>query len=227
MKTALFVDHENLSIAARNRGVGIDWYDFKEYLASDGEGRPAVGAFCYVAVDPRSPNAKDREIDRLWEDGWLVRTKTGAPAGPGRYKCNVDVEMAMDMIFFAGDVRPDIVVMVTGDQDFAPVAIKLRERGVRVEVAAFPESVSKVLLNAASGYINLEKWLEGGDEESGDGRSGERGEDSFGEDGEDAGDGDGMGDAEIGAQAGDFQTRGGRALPKSGGYGGGEDDADY
>ena len=65
MKTALFVDHENLSIAARNRGVGIDWYDFKEYLASDGEGRPAVGAFCYVAVDPRSPNAKDREIDRL------------------------------------------------------------------------------------------------------------------------------------------------------------------
>ena len=231
MKTALFVDHENLSIAARNRGVGIDWYDFKEYLASDGEGRPAVGAFCYVAVDPRSPNAKDREIDRLWEDGWLVRTKTGAPAGPGRYKCNVDVEMAMDMIFFAGDVRPDIVVMVTGDQDFAPVAIKLRERGVRVEVAAFPESVSKVLLNAASGYINLDKWLEGGDGEREAERRGECGErvveDTCGEDGEDAGDGEEFEAPGSGAQVADYRDRGGRALPKSGGYGGGEDDADY
>jgi len=158
-RTAIFVDHENLRIAAQNRGVGIDWYSFKEYLASEQEGRYPLEALCYVAVDPRNEHAKDGEIDRLWEDGWLVRKKTGAPAGIGKYKCNVDVEMAMDMVAFAYDVRPDIVVLVSGDQDFAPVAIKLRERGIRVEVAAFPENISKVLLDAASGYINLETWV--------------------------------------------------------------------
>ncbi len=157
-RTAIFVDHENLRIAAQNRGVGIDWYSFKEYLASEQEGRYPLEALCYVAVDPRNEHAKDGEIGRLWEDGWLVRKKTGAPAGIGKYKCNVDVEMAMDIVFFAYDVKPDIVVLVSGDQDFAPVAIKLRERGIRVEVAAFPESISKVLLDAASGYINLETW---------------------------------------------------------------------
>jgi uncharacterized LabA/DUF88 family protein len=159
-KTAIFVDHENISIAARNRGVVIDWFHFKDYLANDAESRYPLEAFCYVAIDPRREHAKDAEIRQLWGDGWLVKSKVGASAGEGHYKCNVDVEMAMDLIFFAHDVKPDIVVLVTGDQDFAPVALKLRERGIRVEVAAFPETLSRVLLDAASGYINLEKWVE-------------------------------------------------------------------
>ena len=51
-------------------------------------------------------------------------------------------------------------MIVSGDQDFAAVVRKLRERGVRVEVAAFPENVSHILLNEASGFINLKKYFE-------------------------------------------------------------------
>ena len=68
--------------------------------------------------------------------------------------------MAIDVIAFTYDAKPDIVVIVSGDQDFAAVVRKLRERGVRVEVAAFPENVSHILLNEASGFINLEKYFE-------------------------------------------------------------------
>ena len=68
--------------------------------------------------------------------------------------------MAIDIIAFIYDAKPDIVVIVSGDQDFAAVVRKLRERGVRVEVAAFPENVSHILLNEASGFINLEKYFE-------------------------------------------------------------------
>lgn len=225
MRTAIFVDHENLSIAARNRGIGIDWYNFKEYLAGDNEGRSAIGAFCYVALDPRGPNAKDREIDRLWDDGWLVKTKVGAPSGPDRYKCNVDVEMAMDMIFFANDARPDIMVMVTGDQDFAPVVIKLRERGIRVEVAAFPESLSKVLLNASSGYINLDKWINEPEDESEE-KEEETGVDDSEADFEKE---DMSGNGRFGKPAvREYYTRDGNSLPKSSEYAGDEDvDDDY
>ena len=158
--TAIFVDHENLRISAQNRGVSIDWFHFKDYLANDKECRYPMEAFCYVGIDPRKEHARDEEIRQLWEDGWLVKSKVGSSAGEGHYKCNVDVEMAMDMISFAYEVKPDILVLVSGDQDFAPVVIKLRERGIRVEVAAFPETISRVLLDAASGYINLEKWVE-------------------------------------------------------------------
>ncbi len=157
--TVIFVDHENLRISAQNRGVSIDWFRFKDYLANDKECRYPMEAFCYVAIDPRKEHARDEEIRQLWEDGWLVKSKVGSSAGEGNYKCNVDVEMAMDMISFAYEVKPDILVLVSGDQDFAPVVIKLRERGIRVEVAAFPETISRVLLDAASGYINLDKWM--------------------------------------------------------------------
>jgi hypothetical protein len=32
-------------------------------------------------------------------------------------------------------MRPDVVILVTGDADFAYLAIELRRRGIRVEVA--------------------------------------------------------------------------------------------
>ena len=159
-RTAVFVDHANLNACVRNRGLEVDYYDLKDYLAQEQEGRMPLEAFCYVAIDPRNEHRLDREILRMQEDGWLVKTKMGAPRPDGGFKCNVDVEMAIDVIAFTYDAKPDIVVIVSGDQDFAAVVRKLRERGVRVEVAAFPENVSHILLNEASGFINLEKYFE-------------------------------------------------------------------
>lgn len=167
-KTAVFVDHANLSVCARNRGLEVDYYHLKDYLAQEREGRMPLETFCYVAIDPRNEHRLDREIRRMQEDGWLIKTKRGAPRPEGGFKCNVDVEMAIDMVAFAFDAKPDIVVMVTGDQDFAAVVRKLRERGIRVEVAAFPENVSHVLLNEASGFINLERYFKDIECENGD-----------------------------------------------------------
>ena len=162
-KTAIFVDHENRTICARNRGVCVDYYAFKEYLASEEEGRIPLEAFCYVAIDPRNEHAKDKEIQHMEEDGWFVKTKRRAPCAEGKYKCNVDIELAIDMISFAYDAKPDVIVLVSGDQDFTAAVRKLRKRGIRVEVAAFPENISPILLNAASGFINLEMYFEQSD----------------------------------------------------------------
>lgn len=159
-RTVVFVDHANLSACVRNRGLEVDYYDLKDYLAQEQEGRMPLEAFCYVGIDPRNEHRLDREVLRMQEDGWMVKSKLGAPRPDGGFKCNVDVEMAIDIIAFAYDAKPDIVVIVSGDQDFAAVVRKLRERGVRVEVAAFPENVSHVLLNEASGFINLEKYFD-------------------------------------------------------------------
>ena len=148
-RTVVFVDHANLSACVRNRGLEVDYYDLKDYLAQEQEGRMPLEAFCYVGIDPRNEHRLDREVLRMQEDGWMVKSKLGAPRPDGGFKCNVDVEMAID-----------IIVIVSGDQDFAAVVRKLRERGVRVEVAAFPENVSHVLLNEASGFINLEKYFD-------------------------------------------------------------------
>jgi uncharacterized LabA/DUF88 family protein len=148
------------SICARARGANVDYYDLKYYLADEREGRIPQEFFCYVSIDPRREHAKDAAVRHLEDDGWLVKCKKGVPAADGNYKCGMSVDMAMDIISFTIEARPDIVVLVTGNQDFVAVSRRLRERGVRCEVAAFPENASQALINSASSFINLEKYMD-------------------------------------------------------------------
>lgn len=63
--------------------------------------------------------------------------------------------MAMDAIELALEVKPDIVVLVTGDSDFAYLAEKLRRRGMRVEVASVEQSLGSELKSSANSIIDL------------------------------------------------------------------------
>jgi len=82
-------------------------------------------------------------------------TKDGAPAEEGHYKANVDVMMAIDALDLAVEMNPDIVILVTGDADFASLATKLRRRGIRVEVASVAQNLGGVLKAAANAVIDL------------------------------------------------------------------------
>ena len=53
------------------------------------------------------------------------------------------------------DFRPDVVVLVTGDADFAYLAMQLRRRGIRVEVAAAAPNLGSALRGAANEVIDL------------------------------------------------------------------------
>jgi uncharacterized LabA/DUF88 family protein len=52
-------------------------------------------------------------------------------------------------------MRPDVVILVTGDADFAYLAIKLRRRGIRVEVASIAQNLGNILKSAANEIIDL------------------------------------------------------------------------
>jgi uncharacterized LabA/DUF88 family protein len=82
-------------------------------------------------------------------------TKDGAPAEEGHYKANVDVMMAIDALELSIEMRPDVVILVTGDADFAYLAIKLRRHGIRVEVASVAANLGNTLRSAANDVIDL------------------------------------------------------------------------
>lgn len=84
----------------------------------------------------------------------LVVTKEGKAKGDD-YENNVDVVMAIDAIELAFEIKPDIVVLVTGDSDFAYLAEKLRRRGIRVEVASVEQSLGSELKNSANSIVDL------------------------------------------------------------------------
>ncbi len=154
-KLVVFNDYANVEAAYQQQGQATDNRDLLHYLS---EGRFLVEAHAFVPIDPRNPHGRDQAIEDLWSQGYLVHSKLGAIAGEN-YRCDFDVEITLELMRTAEIVKPDIIVLMSGDKDFIPVIIELRRRGIRVEVAAFPgvnaalESVMK-----CSGFIDLHRY---------------------------------------------------------------------
>src|SRR5260370_159307 len=77
------------------------------------------------------------------------------------YQCNFDVEITMDVLQVVYQVKPDIIVLATGDSDFVALIQEVRKSGVRVEVAAFEETAGTDMMSKCSGFIDLAVYYEG------------------------------------------------------------------
>ena len=64
--------------------------------------------------------------------------------------------MTLDIAKVAYDINPDIIVLISGDSDFIPVVLEMRNKGIRVEVASFGNSMSSLLRERCSGFIDLD-----------------------------------------------------------------------
>src|SRR6184192_4234500 len=127
-RVLVLVDESNVGSSVRTVGRGLDWLKLRDFLASPNTGRELIE---------------------------MVVAKDGSPAEEGRYKANVDVMMAIDALELSVEMKPDVVILVTGDTDFAYLAIKLRRRGIRVEVASVSQNLGNILRSAANEVIDL------------------------------------------------------------------------
>src|SRR6266702_1288646 len=155
-KVVVFLDYANINRAATEKRCGLDYQHLLHYM---GEERFLIEAYCYVPINPRREHRSDREIEELWRSGYIVNTKVGNIAGE-TYKCNFDVEITMDVLKAVYQVKPDIIVLATGDSDFIPLIQEVRKAGVRVEVAAFKETAGIDIMLKASGFIDLAVYYE-------------------------------------------------------------------
>jgi uncharacterized LabA/DUF88 family protein len=154
-KLVIFNDYANVEAGFQQFGPDLDEQHLLDYLS---EGRFLVEAHAFVPIDPRNPHGRDATIEELWRVGYLVHDKIGTPVGDG-YRCNLDVEMTLELMRTAEIVKPDIIVLISGDKDFIPVILELRRRGIRVEVAALPTiNAAREVMLKASGFIDLERY---------------------------------------------------------------------
>ena len=163
MKVAVFLDYANVNAAAYDLNYEVDYGALLDYLADEKEQRTLKVAYAYVPIDPRQEHATDFEIEDLWQKGYIVKTKVGGIAGES-YKCDFDIEIAMDISRVVYEISPDVVVLVSGDKDFIPVVLEMRGKGVRVEVAAFESAMARELALKSSGFISLDYWINEGAE---------------------------------------------------------------
>jgi uncharacterized LabA/DUF88 family protein len=157
----VLVDESNVSSSVRTVGRGLDWLKLRDFLAGQDTGRDLIEMVVYSGLPPATPtwqeerDRKNKFVHWLRSNGFMVVTKDGASAEEGHYKANVDVMMAIDALELSIEMRPDVVILVTGDADFAYLATKLRRHGIRVEVASVAANLGHILRSAANHVIDL------------------------------------------------------------------------
>jgi uncharacterized LabA/DUF88 family protein len=160
-RVLIFVDESNVVSSVRALGRKLDWLKLRDHLASADRGRELIEMVIYAGLPPPIPEwqtereKKSKFLHWLRSNGFLVVTKDGSPGDGKHYKANVDVLMAIDAVELSVETRPEVVVLVTGDADFAHLALQLRRRGIRVEVAATAQTLGTGLKGAANEVIDL------------------------------------------------------------------------
>src|SRR5678816_1180168 len=161
----VLVDESNVGSSVRTAGRGLDWLKLRDFLAGPNTGRDLVEMVVYAGLPPAIPtwqderDKKNKFVHWLRSNGFLVVTKDGSPSEEGHYKANVDVLMAIDAVELSSAMKPEVVVIVTGDADFAHLALLLRRRGIRVEVASLAQTLGAGLKTSANEVIDLAPLL--------------------------------------------------------------------
>lgn len=164
-RVLILIDEGNVSASAHDVGRAVDWDALREKLVRSEAGRECIETVIYTGLPPLAEGyeehrqAKEDFVFRLQARGYLVVTQEGAPREGGHYKANLDVYMAVDAVDLSVEMKPDVVVLCTGDSDFAHLALRLRRRGVRVEVASASDSMSSRLRAAANETIDLDALI--------------------------------------------------------------------
>ena len=162
----VLVDESNVVSSVRALNRKLDWEKLREFLVRAEEGRRLIETVVYCGLPPAMPewqaerDKKNKFLHWLRSNGFLVVAKDGSPQDATHYKANVDVMMAIDAMELSAAMQPDVVVLVTGDTDFAHLAFQLRRKGIRVEVAATAAIMGAGLRGAANQVVDLTPLFE-------------------------------------------------------------------
>lgn len=169
-RTLIFIDEGNLTGICSKLNRSIDWLKLREQLSRDHD---VLEVFVYAGLPPSTPDwtefrvKRERFLHWLESEAFFVVRKQGRPTTAQAYKANVDVMMATEVMELAIELKPDTIILVTGDGDFGFVSCKLRRRGIHVVVAAFENNLGEDLRISASSLLDLSRIIKGVDYKTG------------------------------------------------------------
>jgi uncharacterized LabA/DUF88 family protein len=175
MRVALFFDGKNFYSGWREvaRGRRIDFAKLSEWLVTKAKGTSLWGAYYYTAVDDSSMAATDTQqklsgfLEMLeTQPGFFVHTfkrKIGSLAcqqctTENRYliEKEVDTTMVAHMVKLAASDAFDVLVLMSGDSDYAPALEAVRSFGKQAYVASWGGTgVSKRIRHATFDHIDM------------------------------------------------------------------------
>lgn len=157
-RVALFIDGINLWYAQQKLNYRIDYIKLRDYWLRSGN-RELYNAFFYTGHHAQLDEEKQMFLDMLVNNGYTLRTKTvktmyDPVLKKDVYKCNLDVEIVVDML--TTEPLFDIAILVSGDGDFERAVEILRAKGKRIYASCCKAMTSRDLLSAVDRFY----WLE-------------------------------------------------------------------
>ncbi|HSW14946.1 MAG TPA: NYN domain-containing protein [Solimonas sp.] len=153
-KVAIFVDVQNVYYTTRQ--AFNCHFDYNAFWSAATRDRQVVKALAY-AID--RDEGKQRQFQNILRGiGFDVQLKSWIQRADGSSKGDWDVGIAIDVMDHAAGA--DVVVLVSGDGDFALLVDRIRQKhGVRVEVYGVEALTAQALVRAASAFVPIEGGL--------------------------------------------------------------------
>jgi len=149
-RVGVFVDIQNLYYSAKN--LHQSYVNFKNLLKTALGERQLIRAIAY-GIRADLPK-QEGFFKALEEAGFEVRLKDLQTFPGGMQKGNWDLGMAVDMLKLAPKL--DVVILVSGDGDFADLLEYLKNHGIWTEVIAFGQSASSKLKEKADAFLDID-----------------------------------------------------------------------
>jgi uncharacterized LabA/DUF88 family protein len=151
----VFIDVENTFYAQKTLNWKLSYEKLMDYL--ERECGKDLKCFAYSGVD--ETNVKQKKfLDMLDIVGYITRTKSvkriKTKDGNIKWKSNLDIEMALEMIELAE--KFNTLILFSGDSDFAVVLDKLKSKDKKVITVSTRGRVAKELLERAK-FVDLRK----------------------------------------------------------------------
>lgn len=149
-RVGILVDVSNMYHSAKN--LYKKRVNFAEVLKQAVAGRKLIRATAYaVKTETEEENPF---FEALSQQGFEIRMKDLQIFAGGQKKADWDVGITLDAIKLAEKL--DVIILVTGDGDFAPLVSYLQNtKGCLVEVMAFRQTTSSMLVEQCDDFINL------------------------------------------------------------------------
>lgn len=156
-RVSLFVDVQNLFYAARQQfNAKVDYARLVKELVA---GRQLIRAVAYIVE--KADVDQTGFYEALERCGFELVIKQSTPRQniktdkPVVRNNIINVDLTLGAVNAAS--RTDVVVIISGDGTYTPLAYWLLERGVSVEIASFEQAVSSELKDVADKFIPIQQ----------------------------------------------------------------------
>lgn len=157
-RISVFIDGENFlyGVKSINKFYTDFNFDFKRYIINLTKGKKLIDIYYFIAplkqnLNPIIYTKQQKLLSRLRKEGIKVvlckRRKRDKDDGAQSHKIKEDdIRLALQMQKDAYENKFDTAILFSGDGDFVPLPEFLKERGKKMEVVYFKDSISVSLL---------------------------------------------------------------------------------